>query len=126
MHVTRVKESKKAKNNCTDLVHSGRRARARGSTCCRADDDVSERAGDHEFVQTKGSTAYIASEVLLTFVKCSCMELGDRAGYDAKRRRAAYALPTTANKSLTAGAADAHHIHRGVLTMKTVASVYSI
>ena len=63
--------------------------------------------------------------------KCSCMELGRQvcskgAGYDAMRRRAACGVLATSNKILTLGVADTHHIHRGVLTMKTVASVYSI
>ena len=48
------------------------------------------------------------------------------AGYNAKRKQAACAVLATAQLSLTSGAADAHHIHRGVLTMRTVASVYSI
>ncbi len=71
-------------------------------------------------MQIEGNMAYTASKVLLG---TSCME--QQVYFKGAMTSRVWNTDNSKN-SLTSGAADAHHIHRGVLTMKTVASVYSI
>ena len=82
---------------------------------------MSERAGEH--LNTKATCS-------CTSTKCNCAKQlatllqGCRVPCQAQTG-CMWRLATT-KEYLTSKFAEAHHIHRGVLTMNTVASVYSI